>query len=153
MDLEQGYYNPGNQPTQNVDVKLNIWSIKRTLFIIACIDVVFNLLSGLLTGSPFYLVISLIILVGVYGIKSYKYCLSCFYGIYLLFQIISRFVLMFYIKNSLLIILLSYFIIIFDLWIFWLLKKFLTNLKLLNNTELAELQDGWKPIIYTVVYY
>ena len=140
-------------PDNSVDMKLKAWSTRRTLVIIACIDFIFSLLTSLFTGSAIYFIISLIILVGMYGLHKYKYKLSLFYGVYLLFQIVSRFILLMYIKTTLLMMIFIYFTVIFEIWIFWLLNKFLQCIKSLSKEELELLQSNWYPSVYTVVYY
>jgi hypothetical protein len=136
-----------------IDVKVNAWSTKRTLLLIACIDFIFNLLASLFTESPVYFIVSLVILLGIYGLQQYKYCLSTFYGVYLIFQVLVRFILLFYIDTSTLFIIFTYCIIVFDIWIFWLLKKFLGYLKVLSDEELDDLRNGWAPNVFTVIYY
>jgi len=151
MEIESS--NRRIQTNDVIDIQINTWAIKRTLIVIACIDFFFNLLTSLLTDSSIFFFISIFILIGIYGLQQYKYWISMCYGIYLIFQIISRVVLLYYIKSSIVFAIFTYFIIIFDIWILWLLCKFVKNLKLLDDEQLYELRHGWDPSIHIVAYY
>ena len=144
----------------NEIVKMETYSARRTLLIFAGLDFIFQMLNGIifltdkdnsnnLVGIISF-VCAFLILVGAYGINKYDNCITEFYRFFLIFHIISIFISLFFTRN-LVYYIFSIFIIILNIWILKILRKFTKNLETLNTSDLDDLKSGWVPS--TVVFY
>ena len=142
-------------------IKINTYSIRRTLIFIASIDFIIELLNGLsylldhdkdtlnLSYSSF--VCSGIVLIGIIGINKYHLCTSRFYGFYVILKIIGYFLVSISYHLNFYLFLFLLIIIMLNFWIVKLLCKFINNIKSLPEQEINNLRLGWKPIIQKVI--
>ena len=144
-------------------IKINTYSIRRTLVLVAFIDFIFQIINGFsyaldhdnetLPLSYVSFTFAAFILAGIYGINRYHSCISKLYGIYIILRIISYTSLLFYYKLSIFGAIFFALIIILNLWIMKLLCKFSDNLSKLSAEDIDSLKSGWKPNIHTVILF
>lgn len=142
-------------------VKMETYSARRTLLIFACLDFLFQMLNGIIfvtdkdnTNNIVSIVSFLcasIILVGLYGINKYDKSITEFYRFFLIFHVISIFISLFFTSN-LVYYVFSVLIIILNIWILKILKKFTQNLETLNTNDIEELKSGWVPSTLFIFY-
>ena len=69
---------------QNIVDKSNLYSLEKSLMCICGIDLVFNIINGIIMINIYFLVLNfvagLIIMTGFFGIKNYNNSLTSFYG-------------------------------------------------------------------------
>ena len=161
-----------SQANHNDIIKINTFSIRKTLVFIAYIDLFIQIINGFTlvtatnTDNSSYNVSDLhiygyisfgcaaLILIGVCGINRYHRYISYGYGIYLILNILSRLSLIFFFNISPFTFVFSFLILIVNIWLLKLLFKFTSNIKNLSDDDLNELRQGWKPtVVYRVIYY
>ena len=142
-------------------IKINTYSIRRTLIMVAFIDFIFQIINGFsfaldndndtLPLSYVSFTYAAFILAGICGINRYHSCSSKLYGVYIILRLISYLSFVFYYKLSLFGAIFFILIIILNVWIMKLLCKFLDNLNKLSAEDIDSLKSGWKPNIHTVI--
>lgn len=153
---------PVGQQTDNM-LKIETYSIKRTLLVFAFIDIFFQLLSTIIfltdnntsTNSISYISLIFIFFIGVgaFGVKNYEYSLAIFYQTYLGVNIIITFIFFFYVKNIFSFIL-HLIMFIINIWTIKLLFSFSMHLDNLSPEDISDLQSGWMPNVeFATIYY
>ena len=149
---------------ENDLIKLQLYSIRKSLIFIATFDFILSFFSILSSstiedetqrnvGMYTYLGVCLMILLGIVGINRYNKYLVHFYAVYLSLELVSRFFLLFYYTWGLGSFIFIWLIILINIWILKLICKYIYNLRHLPENEIESLKSGWKPLSYTVIYY
>lgn len=145
-------------------IKIKTYSIRKTILCIAYIDFFVKLLNAFVNISNqkeslrnygyYNLVCSSLIFIGIIGINRYYNYISYGYAVYLTSQIIIILLLIFLININYITFIFCLLILFIESWILKLLCKFITNIKLLPESDLLELREGWTPnVMYARVYY
>lgn len=153
---------PDSQQTDNI-LKIETYSIKRTLLVFGFIDIFIQLLYIIIfltdnntsTNSLSYisLIFLFLIVTGVYGIKNYEYSLAINYQLFLCVNIIIIFIFFFYVKNIFFFIL-HLIIFIVNIWTLKLLFSFAMHLNNLSPEDITDLQSGWRPNVeFATIFY
>ena len=135
-----------NIETETDLIKRQTWSLGYTIKILCIIDFITVLFY--LFYAPLILIKILLIYLGYYGASRYNSLCIIGYIIYQLLSIIGYSILLYYFHTSYQISV-SILSIMVNLWITWILYKFIYNLKKLNGNAILDLKSGYRPIIIT----
>ena len=142
MDEQDNLYDSVVPVSNESLIKINTYSIRRTLVFVAFIDFIFELINGFsyaldknndtlpLSYSSF--ICATIVLAGICGINRYHSCTSKIYGGYVGFKIIGYFALIFAYQINFFGLLFFGLIIMLNIWIL-VLKSYISR-KLELNT-------------------
>lgn len=124
-----------------------------SLRIFSGIDIFFNILYCL--SDPYWFFPLICSISGYYGAKKFKQNYVLFYFIYQLFNLIGKFIILYYLiyheNYSVFGIVMLFFSIIVNVWILEITVRFLDLMKRLNETQRDILRNlGYKPVL---VYY
>lgn len=151
MSYNQRYilYNPYRQqapasvvhmsPPTNKEI---VWTIGRTIKLIAIIDTVFALIYAFFIWP--YLFFAFLSLFGWYGVKNFRPNFIVIYIVYQIVTIIFRMFLIYYTPLTSGIIL-DVFSILIEAYIIKITLKFYKMLKALSEQDKKSLQDDWSP--------
>ena len=155
------YDNISGIASESSILKMNTYSIKRTLIFIAFLDFIFQIINGFSyaldhNNQNLYLsytsfILATFILIGICGINRYNSCVSQMYGIYVAIKMITFLGIIFYYKLSFFGFIFVLLVIILNIWILKLLCKFFKNLNNLSTQDIESLKSGWKPNIHNII--
>ena len=129
------------------ELMLQTLNLRKNLLCFTLIDLCFNIINGIsMTNLHFYwvnFIFGIFIILGMSGINKYNKSLSNCYGIYLILQIIGRFIFLFNFILNIFSFILMILMIFINIWILKLLFTFTNNIKNLSDDALLQLIQGW----------
>lgn len=140
-----------------LETKENAYNLRKILLCIGGIDLFLNMINGILMMNDFQyyfinFLLNFMILFGLIGINRYNITYANCYKYYNIIEIIGRCFITFYVNVNLYYFIINCISIFINIYTIKLILNFGNELNKLNQQQIEDLQNNWKPIKRQIIF-